>query len=244
MNGARGWWVVAASLAAGCHGDFLRSNGALGRISYGYGLDYEGGDDLTDLWLETGYEQSFSAELTPEGARWVDGRGAGIVHSAAGARVESDSDDTALAGFSILAQEPGTYRLESTLDRDLVDYIDLRFEDPTHLDLITFLREPWQEEWSRLGVADEVLATEGAQIAFLAIPMADDHRLGAEYEPDVAIDVPELVVPDATVLAVQEGGITGAVNTDLYYLIEPGVVTFTVSDPVHGVAVERAVTVE
>ena len=237
-------WFIAALQAAACHGDYTSSTGEMGRISYGLYTDYESHQgELTDLPMMTGYPHSMFARLTSKGERKAGRRGSDIVHRTGGAAVSHLGDGEDAPDFRIETHIAKTVTLESVLDGEVFDYIELEFKDPTHLDLVTWVRQPWEEDFHKQGLHMPMVVEEGTQISFLAVPMADDLRLAGDFTPEITVDPPSLAVPDAQVVAVQEGGLTLLGEPVTYYAIEPGTVTFTLTDPVHGVEVVRVVEI-
>ena len=227
--------LATALLAAGCYGDVTASTGELGRLRYALHTDYESHqDELTALPLLTRYEHRLSVSLTTKGEKKAGDEMDDIVHSSPTASVQGEGHD-----LTVLAEDPGAAYVESHLDGELFDRIELSFDDPTHLDLLTWIREPWESDFQERFGAGALTVQEGTQISFLAVPMADDVRLGGEFAPLIQLDHPELAVLDAQVFAVQEGGLTLVGEPVTFYAIEPGTVTFSLSDPVHGVSVER-----
>lgn len=239
----REWGLGALALiavgASGCNTVVTGSNGELGRLRYALATDYETGtDELTELPLITGYRHDLLVDLTPQGERDAGDEAHLVVHRGDGVEsgepVEGDVPD-----LSVQVDVPGTSPIESMLDGDLFDRIVLTWADPTRLDLVTWVRGPWESEWTDATGGGALTVTEGAQVSFLAIPMDGDTRLGGSFTPTIDVDAPELVVPDADILAVQEGGITGGLEEVTWYAVEPGRVTFTFADPVHGVTAVR-----
>jgi hypothetical protein len=230
-------------LVAGCFGDVTRSSGELGRLTYALSTDYQTEqDELTDAVLLTGHEHRIFVDLTDQGRKDAGDDAAAIVHRADGAEIwtEADADGPDL---DILVQDPGVVTVVSELDGRTFDRIDLAFGDPTGLELSTWIRPPWVEDWEDVSGPGALTVEEGTQIGFVAIPVADGVRLAGDFEPRADADPPELAVPDAQVFVVQEGGVTETTGDVVFYAIEPGTVTFTLSDPVHGVSVARVVDV-
>lgn len=236
--------ALLLALTTGCFGDLTESAGDLGNLSYGLSTDYEGGvEALTDLPLMTGYRHHILVSLTSDGEAAAEGNADQIVHAAAGAEIEIEETDVSNdpPDFDILAAEPGEVKVTSTLYGEVFDRVRLQLDDPTSLEIVAWTRAPWKDEWKLARGALRV--EEGTQISFLAIPEADGERLGGEFTPTIELDLPELAVPDVAVLAIQEGGMTTGGEPVTFYAIEPGTVTFTFSEPVHGVEAVRTVEI-
>lgn len=239
-------YVALALLAAGssgCYTVVTGSNGELGRLRYALATDYETDtDELTELPLITGYRHALFVDLTERGERDAGDAPESIVHRGPG--VESGEPvDGDVPDLSVQVDVPGTSAIESMLDGDLFDRIELTYADPTRLELVTWVRGPWEDAWTDASGGGDLTLTEGAQVSFLAIPLDGSTRLGGSFAPTIDVDRPELVVPDADVAAVQEGGVTGSLEDVTYYVVEPGLVTFTFADPVHGVTATRTLEI-
>lgn len=237
--------LALLSLVAACHGDRTASNGELGRLSYALHTDYESEqDELTALPLLTGYAHRIDVELTTKGADDADDNAGLLEHTAEGVdgvEIESDepSEGSGVPGFDLLSPESGEVVITSTLQGETFDLIRLQFERPTSLDVLGWSRAAWEEDWRSFS-GGNLTVQEGAQISFLAVPKAGETRLGGEFTPTITVDPPSLAVPDESVLAVQEGGMTTGGEPVTFFAIEPGTATFTLTDPVNGV---EAVTV-
>jgi hypothetical protein len=238
-----GLFGMLALGSTGCFGVTTGSNGALGRLSYSLYTDYETDqDELTALPLLTGYRHDLHVDLTPQGEKDANGDEHLIVHRGPGVESERGEDEGYVPSLSVQVDAPGSSTIESMLHGVLFDRLVLKYDDPTHLDVVTWIREPWAEEWAQ--VNGPLVVSEGTQVSFLAIPMADDVRLGGEFTAEITVDDPALAVADAQILAIQEGGMTGGVDPESFYTIEPGTATFTFRDPVHGVEATRVVEIE
>jgi hypothetical protein len=233
---SRGMWLL---LAAGC-GDYTASNGEFGKLSYGLATDYEiASGDLTGVPLLTGYPLDLRVTLTEKGRKDVDDEEE-LEHAAEGARVESHSDSVTLT-----VSEPGPITLTSTFQGELFDRIELRFDVPSELDLVSWVRGPYAEEWQDTAGHERLVVEEGGQISFLAIPFnADSERILGEFTPEVTVDPPQLAVPDATVINVYEEEVWTDPAPVTFFAVEPGEAVFTVRDPVNGVSVTIPVTIE
>lgn len=235
--------------AVACFGDTTSSEGLQGRLVYSLSTDYEGEqEELTALPLLTGYSNFISVGLTSQGRRDALGEAGSMIHTADGidgieiySEVE-DEDSIYAPDFEILAPVPGEATIRSMLRGEVFDQIKLRFESPTRLDVIGWTRAPWEEDWAPF--AGEALAVpEGSQISFLVVPMYKSTRIGGKFTPNVAVDPPSLAVPDVDVVSVQESSLASVGEPLTFYALEPGFVTFTLSDPVNGVEAVKVVEV-
>ncbi len=234
--------LTAAATLVGC-GDFNRATGELGRVQYALHSDYITEDvPLTAVSLVTGHTQPLHTTLTDAGETAAGGDADAIVHAvdAAGVVVENrNAGDDECPDVDLTVDAPGTYALEATLDGDLFDRIELTFDTPTSLDLLTRVRAPYGDEWEDLD--DGVLQVgEGSQLAFLPIPIdAFGDRLAGNFEVEITADPAWAVAPAWNVYGVYEQNIVGSASPASLYFVEPGFVTVTLTDVPNGVSVTR-----
>lgn len=237
LNSRLGIAALGLTLTTGCFTEVSASNGELGRLTYSFVLDFDPQqDELTAFPLMTRYDHRILTDLTSAGERRLDDPDE-LFHTSDGATIQSDGDL-----FTIRTEQPGPVRIESMVDGELFDTIELQFADPTGLELVTWVRAPWEDEWVAAPGLEPLDVVTGTQISFLTIPVADDTRLGGSFVPEVTVESPDLVVPDRQVLAVQEGGITDF-DTITYYAVGEGSTSFRMSEPNHGVSVGRDVRI-
>jgi hypothetical protein len=235
--------IAGVLLAAGC-GDYTASNGELGRLSYGLSTDYEiASDDLGSVALLTNHPLHLSVQLTEKGREDADGAEDEIEHSAEGAVVETGEGEP--GDLVITAAEPGEISVSSSLDGALFDRIVLTFDRPSELDLVSWVRGPYAEQWQDTTGHERLVVEEGGQISFLAIPFAaSGERLLGEFTPEVTVEPPELAVPDATVVNVYEEEVWTEPAPVTFFAVEPGEAVFTITDAGNGVSVSIPVTIE
>jgi hypothetical protein len=229
------------ALAAGC-GDSLGANGEHGRISYSLGVDYEFEvDDLTAQSFATHHEHTVQIDLTSDGERELgDADPDDLVHTADGAEIV-DADGS---HFTFVAAEPGEVTVRTELDGAVFDEIVLRADAPTRLDLVRWVRAPWEDEAAPSRGIDPLTVAEGSQISFLAIPMAGQKRLISDFTPAIAASAEDLVVPTQQVYGVYEEELWVGGEPVTFVAIEPGAVSFTLGDPDNGVEVVQDITIE
>lgn len=236
--------LLVATPLVGC-GDRNVATGELGRVQYSLHSDYLTEDvPLTMVSLVTGHVQPISTSLTDMGESLAGDDASTIVHTidpAAEAILDnrpSGADDQA-PDIDVTVNAPGTYMLEATLDGDLFDRIELTFDSPDHLDLLTRVRVPYGDDWDDLDDATLEVG-EGSQLAFLPIPIdASGTRLAGNFEVEIEADPAWAVAPAWNVWGVYEQNIVGSASPASLYFVEPGFVTVTLTDVPNGVSVTR-----
>lgn len=227
---------VSAALI-GC-GDQTSSAGDEGNLLYTLFTDYDVPEDqLTDARLVTGHEQRLLVSLTSRGLQEVDspGRIQHTVLPAAGVFVTNQGgSESNPPDLRILVSAPGKYTVESRDGGELVDRITLTFEEPGDFELRAHVRAPWGEDFQAAS-GDPITVEEGSQVTFQAVPLdAAGERLAGDMTTDIAVDPTWAVVPGEGVLETYEDGVWTVGGEVNFYFIEPGVVTFSVIDPVSG----------
>lgn len=236
-------YIVALSAGLGGCNDLTSSAGAEGKLVYSLFTDYDVPEgQLTDARLVTGHEQRLLVGLTARGRQEVATPGSiqhtvlpaeGVLVSNQGGSEDSPPD------LRILVSTPGVYTLESHIGGELVDRITLTFEEPADFDLLAHVRAPWGEDFQAAS-GDPIAVEEGSQITFQAVPLdAAGQRLAGDMTTDIAVDPSWAVVPGEGVVETYENGVWTVGGEIDFYFIEPGLVTFSVSDPVSGATGEQ-----
>ena len=202
---------------------------------------------LVDTTILTGHPQTIRAELTSKGLSDAadPSRIRHTVTPSSGVSVVAD-DTSGLDApdLVVTVTDPGSYRLESSLNGVTFDQIDLSFEAPAEYDLITWLRPKDADEFETVNDA-VTSATEGDQAAFLAVPyntegvrIAGDMTLGMTASPEWA------VTQGFNVLGIYEQRVSGSPAPVSVYFIEPGPVDINWTDAAHGLTVTHSFDVE
>jgi hypothetical protein len=235
--------LTALSLAA-C-GDLNVADGELSRVTYALHSDYLTENvALTEVSLITGHVQPISTGLTLEGRTVAGDKAALIEHVATpGSGVEithhASFSNHEIRSFDLEVTTPGTITVAGLLDGEVFDQIQLTFDTPSDLELVTRTRAPYSDDWEDLD-DDETLVAEGSQVAFLPIPLdASGARLAGNFEVDVQAEPSWAVSPSWNVLGVYEQSIIGSPSPVSLYFIEPGLVTVTLTDLANGVSATR-----
>jgi hypothetical protein len=232
--------LAAVALLASACGDSTGALGQMGRVEYSLYTTYLVQQPLlTEVGILTGHPQHIATHLTDAGEDRAGSRAGDIEHRVTpddGVTIEQDDgEDDDIRDFHVTVAEPGTYTFEAVLDGDVFDRIELRFESPDELDLITRVRARNSEEWETL---DPGIGTveEGAQAAFLPIPIAaDGSRIAGDFDVALEADPEWAITPAYNLLGVYEQEIVGSASPVSIYFIEPGGVTVSLTDEVNGV---------
>lgn len=231
--------ATLALLVTAC-GDSTGALGEFGRVRYSLFTDYlVEAPLLTEVGIIVGHQQHISTGLTDLGEDRAGERAGEITHQVTpddGVTLEEeDGGDDDIADFYVTVTDPGTYTFEAMLDGQVFDRIELRFEAPVDLQLITRVRAPYSEEWETLGQGDGFVE-EGSQVAFLPIPIDDGgDRIAGDFDVALEADPAWAVAPAYNLLGVYEQEIVGSASPVSIYFIEPGDVSVTLTDEVNGV---------
>lgn len=236
--------ALAALLLAGC-GDYVGATGALGKLTYGLGIDYEIDGDLDEVSVITGHPQNIRVSLTPDGeddARkpWL------ITHAISPSdgttlTVEDTEEGDELApDLTVTVTQPDLYILESYYDGELLDYIKIDFDQPDALRVLSWVREPNADDFTQSSFEETLSVTEGTQVALLPIPYADNNRLAGDFSVAYSHTPEDAAVTVHNVSGVyEEEGVLGSVNAGSLIFIDPAEVVVTITDEANGVSAER-----
>lgn len=244
-------WLIRGGLfltliLVGCGGDVTQGTGELGRLRYSLYTSYDVPEGkLTDARIVTGHPQRLHVSLTAQGRREVDApsrithrfepsTGVTVYSDPQGDAGDNPGGSGAVPPARFLVTEPGQYTLESVVDDEVVDKIQLQLEEPAGFEVSMKVREPWGEEFA-VAVGDPLQVEEGSQVLILAIPVdAKDKRLAGVMTPEITVDPKWAVTPGYNVYRNTEDITWSAGGATDYYFIEPATVTFTITDPVSG----------
>ena len=224
----------------GC-GDTTNAVGLNGRIDYVLWTKYELGDQkLTDLSIITGHEQYFITSLTEKGQKDIEGRADEIKHRLSPEKDSSiaNVDDFSLGAIPDLVftvPSPGRYTLNSKLDGDVFDYLPLTFKSPDSLELVTWIKNPEEDDFSKQS-GGLITVKEGAQATFLPIPKSNGKRLAGDISFEMASDPETATVEVYNLVGVYENEITYSTSPTSVVFLEPGKVIVTLIDVPNGVS--------
>jgi len=233
--------MIASTLFifAGCS-DIVAGAGEFGRITYHLNTPFEIEEFiLTEAKLVTGYSQEIQTNLTPGGYAKSE-QPYLIRHSSetAGAMVDSHLLDELIFNvpdFSISSSEPGDVVVESRLEGALFDRITLGFEMPDDLEIISWIRDPGEADFSKKtgGAIDVDL---GSQITMLPIPTSEGKRLAGAVEVSIEASPVSSFVQNFNIEEVGEDGVVANQTPVSFFFVEPGLVEITITDIVNNVS--------
>jgi len=233
-----------AALAAACSlltiacGDTTSGVGELGRIDYKISTSYvveEG--DLRDVEIVTGHAQLFSTRLTEDGESDANNPGKlkHRIRPSEGTKTSQvGGGDGDVPSFEITVDKAGSYTLETMEGDDVFDYIELAFDQPTKLSLVTWTRGPDEEDWEKQSGGGTVKAEPGTQATFLPIPLSKSgDRLVGDIETELSATPDGSVVAGDNVLQVYEQRVVSVHSPLTIYFLEAADVNIEIADLVN-----------
>lgn len=227
--------LALAVLAAGC-GDFTDAVGDEGLIRVSIYSNHEiSADDLREVGVVAGHPQRFGVALTDAGRQKIS-RPDDLTYTLTpdpGVTFELGSGGP--PDFTITVPATGMHRLDAIDGGVAVDGVDLRFESVASFELVVKVRAPFAEEFVTQASGQTSAVTEGSEVVFIPVPHgADGARLAGDVVTAASFDPAWAVVPDIDVEANWENGILTSKGEGTFYIIEPGMITLTVTDTVGG----------
>ena len=177
--------ALSTFLTTAC-GDITGATGAKGRVNYSLYTHYEVDDwNLGEVSLVTGHPQLIQTEITDKGLDQLDGEASEIIHlvePAEGVQVTNKEDED-IADLLVTVSDPGEYTIQSQLDGEIFDYLELSFGTPDELELITWMRNPSADDFE-LAESTTIAIDEGGQVTFLPVPRSGGVRLAGDITVD------------------------------------------------------------
>lgn len=230
-------------------GDETSAVGMNGYINYALWTKYELGDKtLRDINIITGHEQYFFTSITEEGQEEIWGDPEDVRHSFSPKKdaeimTEDGLFDNEIPDLSFTVPSPGRYTLNSKLHGEVFDYLPLVFEAPDTLKLISWIKNPEDDKFSKKS-GGLISVKEGAQATFLPIPKANGKRLAGDISFEVS-SYPTTATAEVYNLAgVYENEIVYSTSPVSVVFLEPGKVTITLTDVPNGVSSSQSFNVE
>ena len=232
--------IAIAVLASGC-GDIVSGTGEQGNVNYALFTDYEVDvSNIRSATIVTGYTQRINVSLTASGEDEVGD--SSVTH-----RVDPSNgialtilSTGAVPDFEINASEPGTYTVETLLEGDVLDAIELTFAEPESIDFNTMVRTPWSESFSPVPEGAMTSVEEGTEISFVPEPRGPGGtQLVGDVDVEVSFDPSWAVVPGSNINGLYTNGWWSLGGPSTFYIIEPpddGTVLATIKDSVNGIA--------
>lgn len=223
-------------------GDVTASVGEFGRVEYSLFTDFlADSGQLTNEAIVTGHSQRIDTRLTTDGENRAGEEAGRITHSISPSDgvVINDVDygDDVIPDIAVLVQNAGTYTFESHLDGQIFDRIELDFDEPDGFELVTWIREPWEEQFTETTDTTPIVE-EGTQVSFVAVPTLGTSRLLGRMSLDISSDPEWAIVPSQGV-STYENGYWSTVDDLAIYFIEPGLIDVTITDPISTAAVTQ-----
>ena len=230
-----------------CLGHILETSGELGRINYRlestYKLDTR---SLADVKLVTGYAQNIAADLTPLGWRVTEEPYLGYHTADAVLSLENASiasDWFGFPDFTLLSAQEGNFPIETFVRDQLIDRIELEFARPDDLSVISWIRAPEADEFQKH--QEEIISVQqGAQIAFIPIPMNEGERLVGEISVEVTVEPSDAAVIGQNIEQISEDGVQSSSSPTSLYFVRSGSVSVGIRDVVNDVTAWQEFLVE
>jgi hypothetical protein len=240
--------AMITSLSIAC-GDTVSGVGELGKVKYAISTDYViDAGELRDVAIVTGHEQHFATSLTDKGEKKANSPGelTHRVRPSKGVEISTCcGGEDSIPSFDITVQKPGTYTIETMDDGKVFDYIELEFDSPTKLSLITWTRKEGDEEWTKHEGNKTLKVAAGSQATFLPIPMdADDNRLVGDVKTQLSGTPEGVIVEGENVYQVYEQRVVSSHSPVSIYFLEAADVTITLTDEIHDVKKSRSFEVQ
>ncbi len=239
--------ALLAPLFVACGGDTTSAVGELGRIEYTLYTHYVVSEEsLLDVQIVTGHQQLLMTRLTDKGDQ-QRGKAEDVVHTiepSAGASVEQGTLIDGVPELWVTVTDPGAYTLYAMVDDRTFDYIELDFETPDDLELITWTRGPYEDGFVKADSTGTVAVEEGTQAAFLPVPTAGGVRLVGDIATAMEADPAWAVVPGENLVQIYEQHTLSYTSPVSLYFIEPGDVAVILTDEANGISAARDFAVD
>lgn len=231
--------TVPLFLSVAC-GDVTTANGEFGRIHYSLYTDYfSEQSDLTEAGIVTGHQQRIYTSLTQKG--WDDTKEPeGLTHSVQptnGVALYEIEGTGGLKDILVTVDAAGTYTFETYDAEELFERIELDFDEPESFELITWVREPYGDDFDKVDSGGgTVPVVNGTQASFLPVPLdGAGGRLLGDLHANLTADPEDAIVPDYSVKPYESSVWAIPEPLNIYFVL-PGDVGVTLTDPVSGAA--------
>ncbi len=228
-------FAAITSLFTGACGDTTSGIGELGRVQYMISTHYVVPEDsLNEVEIVTGHEQVFDTLLTQKGSRKASDPSVlrHRVRPSDGATISQGSEiSERIRSFSLNVSKPGTYTIQTMDGSEVFDYIELAFEEPTRLSLVTWTRNPDEDDWDKQKGNSVVKVKPGTQVTILPVPMdAAGNRLVGDVDTSISATPDGSVVLGENILAVYEQRVVSTSYPVSLYFLESGDVDVKLRD--------------
>lgn len=236
---------IAVLMMSGCFSaDSNTSTGENGVLTYSLYTDYEAEGNLSTGILPT--LVTHRIEVYSTGAESI-GRYDQIYHKvepAENAVIITGDNEYSIPDLTIKVSKPGKYTVITKNSEEEIDRIELNFEDPASLKVVTKIRSPYEYTFEKAAASADIGVEEGSQVAFIPYFYNSDNvrmigNIGCEYSAD-----PDwMVVPDVEWNSETEDSSWTANYASSYYFIEEGTVEFTIWHEESGMTGKQKFTV-
>lgn len=236
---------IVTLMISGCFSaDSNTSNGENGVLSYSLYTDYEASGSLATGILPT--LVTHRIEVYSTGSESI-GRYDEIRHTvepSENAVIITGDNEYSIPDLTIKVSKPGKYTVITKNSDEVLDKIELNFEDPASLKVVTKIREPYEYTFDKVAESSNISTEEGSQVAFIPyFYNADNVRMIGNIGCEYTADPDWMVVPDVEWNSETEDSSWTANYASSYYFIEEGTVTFTIWHEESGMTGKQKFTV-
>lgn len=226
--------VITAGASVGC-GDLVSNQGNLGKLVYTLHTDYVVVEqDLKDVNLITGVEHRVNVTMGKDAEVSDPGAVEHIMASADGVTITTDEATETIGDAVFTVDVPGTKTLQSWLGTELIDYIVLNFVEAEGIDVITFVRPPDGEQFTRAETAP-IETPVYSQATFIGKPVdAEGNELVGDIGLEFAAVPADAAVEVFNLDAVYENGVWGSESPINILFVKPGSVTIVLTEKLTG----------
>lgn len=231
-----------------CTNNILQTTGELGRINYTLETSFSVENErLDEVRLAVGYPHEISASLTLDGWKIVETEPYKVFHSSPD-DVDLDAESVfdgavGVPSFTVIASQPGSYRIESHFEDTLLDQIHLDFVQPDAVTVLSWIREPSSEEFV-LFEGEQIAVILGSQAAFVPVPEFQGERIVGDVDVEITVVPESAAVVGYNIESVSEDGVSFNSSPASIYFMEEGEVSIVAKDLVNQVETEQRFVVQ
>lgn len=235
--------MIFSLFAIAC-GDRTSGVGELGRVQYAIHTHYVVEDaQLEDVEIVTGHPQFFNTSLTDKGKKGGT-EPDDLKHRVTPSDGVNISND-GTGDFTIDVAEPGEYTIETLKDGDVYDYIEIAFDEPTKLSLVTWTLGPNDEDWTKREGSGSVKVKPGTQATFVPVPKdADGNRLVGDVQTTLEASPEDAVASGENVIEVYEQRVVSLSSPVTIFFLEEAEVEVKLTDESNDVSGARSFNVQ
>ena len=137
---------------------------------------------------------------------------------------------------SLTVSTAGTYTLETQLNDELFDRIELEFAKPDRLDVITWVKLSQSSEFQKVSTNGTIMVSEGSQVSVIPVPVtADGERIMGDFDVDISASPAWAMVATENIIGAYEQNVVSSNDPVSLVFIEPGEVEVTIRDAVNDI---------